>query len=467
MLKKHHQFFASLLWLLDMTMVLLAFGLAYNLRFFWQQVAPPRWGISPVEETTILLSSIVLIWTAVFRLSGLYAPRRTGRLLDETFLVLRASALSMLCLIALFYFFRDLRYSRLTIGFFGLFSSSGLMLTRALARKGLHRLRRQGYNLRHAVVLGTGDLARQLIERIDSHPDLGIQIRGVISDGAEQSANVAGHPVIGRIEQIGAVVRDHGIDQVYVALPLDQQQDLVQTLHALDDELVDIRVVPDLVQYYTLRGGVEELFGLPIVHLRNSPGVGWDAVTKRLFDLVFASLILLLLTPVVTLVAFLVKVTSPGPVFYRQQRMGLDGRTFPMLKFRSMQVDAETTTGAVWAARNDDRTTALGSWLRRLSLDELPQLLNVLVGDMSLVGPRPERPVLIEQFKKQIPRYHLRHKVKAGITGLAQIEGWRGQTSLTKRIERDLYYIENWSIWLDLKILLRTVLGGFLSRNAY
>jgi exopolysaccharide biosynthesis polyprenyl glycosylphosphotransferase len=230
---------------------------------------------------------------------------------------------------------------------------------------------------------------------------------------------------------------------------------------------VDVRVVPDLHQYMTLRGGVEDFDGLPMVRIQDSPMAGWNRVSKRVFDVAVSSLMLVVFSPVILLTALLVKVFAPGPVFYRQSRMGFDGRVFEMLKFRTMRVDAEKETGAVWASRDDPRRTPLGRVLRELSLDELPQLLNVLRGDMSVVGPRPERPELIEQFKKQIPRYMLRHKVKAGLTGLAQVRGFRGNTSLEKRIESDLYYIEHWTIGLDLEILLRTIPAVLFGREAY
>jgi len=225
-------------------------------------------------------------------------------------------------------------------------------------------------------------------------------------------------------------------------------------------------VVPDLFQYITLYGGLEEFGGLPLIGLQGGPLEGWNLVGKRVFDVVLSLLALVLLSPLLLVVALLVRLSSPGPVLFRQERMGMDGRTFHILKFRTMRTDAEAA-GATMASAGDPRRTPLGAFLRASSLDELPQLLNVFVGDMSLVGPRPERPVFIEEFKQRIPKYHLRHKVKAGITGWAQIHGLRGQTSIEKRIEFDLYYIENWSLGLDVRILLRTVFGGFLSRHAY
>ena len=234
----------------------------------------------------------------------------------------------------------------------------------------------------------------------------------------------------------------------------------------LAQRTVDVKVVPDLFNYVTLRGGLEEFGGLPIISLQGAPMDGWNRIAKRVFDTTFALVALALTAPVMLVVGLMVKLTSRGPMFYGQERMGIDGHTFKMLKFRTMRVDAEKE-GARMATADDPRRTPIGTFLRKYSLDELPQFLHVLKGDMSLVGPRPERPVFIEDFKKQIPRYHLRHMVKSGITGWAQVNGLRGNTSIEERISYDLYYIENWSLLFDMKILLRTAFGGFLSRNAY
>ena len=251
-----------------------------------------------------------------------------------------------------------------------------------------------------------------------------------------------------------------------LALPSEDMPLMKSLMERLALHTVDVKIVPDLFQYVTLYGGLEEFGGLPIVSLQGGPLEGWNLVAKRAFDVLFSALALLLLSPLMLATALAVKLTSRGPVLYTQERMGMDGALFRILKFRTMGVESEEA-GPQMTTAGDERRTALGALLRRTSLDELPQLFNVLRGDMSLVGPRPERPVFIEEFKRQIPKYHLRHKVKSGITGWAQINGLRGQTSIQKRIEYDLYYIENWSLLLDLKILLRTALGGFLSRNAY
>jgi Undecaprenyl-phosphate glucose phosphotransferase len=222
-----------------------------------------------------------------------------------------------------------------------------------------------------------------------------------------------------------------------------------------------------LMQYMSLRAGVEELDGIPIVNLRETPIQGWNSVIKRGFDIVFSLLFLIVSAPIMAVLALLIKLTSPGPVLYNQKRMGLDGHLFNMYKFRSMHVDAERQTGPIWAKKRDSRRTRLGAFMRSTSLDEFPQLVNVLKGDMSLVGPRPERPPFVQKFRENIPKYMLRHKVKSGITGWAQINGWRGNTSIEKRIEYDLYYIQNWSIWFDLKILIMTLWKGMINKHAY
>jgi Undecaprenyl-phosphate glucose phosphotransferase len=463
MIKKHHQFFTSMLWLFDMLMVSLSFAVAYALRF---DVFTAK-GPVPARDTMSLWAMSIVIFTLVFRSSELYHSHRLTTRADEIFRLFKATGLAMLLLVAATYFVATDRYSRLTFVFFGVVSFAVLSSTRTLARNFLAGLRRRGFNMRSALVVGTGDLARAVVERLQSHKEYGIQPIGALAREADMlGRNVGPVDVIGTYDELEAVMEERTVDQVYIALPLDEHEEIRPILQSLSTSTADVKVVPDLYQFMTMHGGVEEIDGMPIVALRHGPVHGWDAVAKRAFDLFFGSLIILLAAPAMAVTAMLVKLTSKGPVFYAQERMGLDGRTFRILKFRSMYTDAEKS-GARWATAGDDRTTPIGAFIRKYSIDELPQFFNVLRGEMSLVGPRPERPVFIESFKHQIPRYNLRHKVKAGITGLAQIEGWRGSTSLEKRIERDLYYIEHWSLWLDFKILVRTALGGFLSKNAY
>ena len=289
----------------------------------------------------------------------------------------------------------------------------------------------------------------------------------LVEPGENAGQEMEGVRVLGTLEDLQDLLKRGGIDIVFIALPFQHHEKIRDILISLRNELVNIKVVSDLYDFVTLRGGVDELDGLPIINIQDTPLHGWGKIAKRAMDFVLALFGLILLGLPMLLLALFVRATSKGPVLYRQERMGFDGEIFEMLKFRSMIADAERETGAVWARQNDSRRTPVGKFLRQTSLDELPQLFNVLRGDMSLVGPRPERPELIERFKHNIPNYMLRHKIKAGMTGWAQVNGWRGDTSLEKRIEHDLYYIENWSLSFDLRILFLTFWKGFVGKNAY
>jgi len=276
---------------------------------------------------------------------------------------------------------------------------------------------------------------------------------------------VAGVPVLGEYGALKQLLAQRQLDQVVLALPRDEGHHLEKILAELEDEVVSLRMVPDLLHVMTLRSSVEDLDGLPTINLRDTPLVGWAAIEKRAVDVAVTLPLTIVLAPLLAVLALAVRFTTGSPVLYRQQRMGLDGHVFDVIKFRTMRDDAEAETGPVWTSEDDPRRTRVGSFLRATNMDELPQIWNVLRGDMSLVGPRPERPVFIERFKREVPGYMLRHKVKAGLTGWAQVHGWRGDTSLHERIEHDIYYIQNWSAGLDVRILLMTLWRGF--RNAY
>jgi Undecaprenyl-phosphate glucose phosphotransferase len=414
-----------------------------------------------------LLFGIVPGLLLLFRAQGLYRPQRTGSLLHEAGGVIQATAMGVLLVVALTFFAGSPLQSRAPVGVFSLLTPALVIGFRTAVRLGLRALRRRGLNLRHVLVVGAGQLAEEIIARISIHPEAGLRVLGVVADvgrGARQS--VAGVPIQGGISQLKEVLHaGDRVDQVIIALPKTETDALEKVLGDLDDEIASVKLVPDLLEVMTLRSSIESLDGLPIIGLRETPMVGWAVVNKRLFDLAIGSAIALPVAALGSLVAAAVWLTSGRPIFYSQDRTGLDGRVFRILKFRSMRQDAERETGPVWTGPEDPRRTRLGAILRRTNLDELPQLVNVLRGDMSLVGPRPERPVFIEEFRQEIPGYMLRHKVKAGLTGWAQVHGWRGDTSLHERVEHDLYYIQNWSIGLDVRILLMTLFRG--RRNAH
>jgi Undecaprenyl-phosphate glucose phosphotransferase len=467
MLYRYSEIFRTAMFVADMTLVAGSWLAAYWLRFYAGFEAPH--GVPDLNAYFQPLALILPLWAFLFRGRGLYEPQRTGSLLRESTSVVRATVTGVVVLVAVTFFARSYFYSRGVIAIFFVFSTTSVATFRLFGRLVLRSLRRRGMNQRYVLVLGDGPLVGQVITRLHDHPESGLQVLGILSEsGFAHSGRVCGVPVLGSYCQLKETLDgNHRIDQVILALPRQGGSDLEKILADLDDEMVTIRLVPDLLHVMTLRSSVENLEGLPIINLRDSPLVGWSAVSKRAFDMVVSACALLVGAPLLGLIALLTRVFAGGPIIFSQQRMGLDGRVFRMFKFRTMMVDAEVETGPVWAQKRDPRRTRLGGFLRRSSLDELPQLWNVLRGEMSLVGPRPERPVFIQQFRREIPGYMLRHKVKAGLTGWAQVRGWRGDTSLRERVEHDIYYIQNWSLRLDIRILFMTLWKGWFNRNAY
>jgi Undecaprenyl-phosphate glucose phosphotransferase len=340
-------------------------------------------------------------------------------------------------------------------------------LSRELVREALERRWKAGVGLKRVLIAGAGDLGRMVADKVLDHRELGFKLLGFIDDRATgDHIGYRGLPILGTLTDADEIICRERIDHLYVALPLEEHVKMLGLVEVTNREGVDLHVVPDLLQFIALRARLENLDGVPIISLNDVPLRGFNSILKRIIDVAIAGSALLAVSPMFGLIALLIRRSSNGLVFYRQERMGLDGKAFNVLKFRSMYDGAEDETGPVWARENDPRCTPIGKWLRRFDLDELPQLWNVVRGDMSIVGPRPERPYFVQQFKHRIPQYMLRHKVKAGITGWAQVNGWRGNTSLEKRIEYDLYYIENWSVGLDLKIMWLTLIRG-LQKHAY
>ncbi|TMQ17435.1 MAG: undecaprenyl-phosphate glucose phosphotransferase [Candidatus Rokuibacteriota bacterium] len=462
MLKAHSRLFEQLAFVADLALLVVCWVGAYALRFH----VFGHGDIPPFRDYALQLLPILIVWGLAFRAFDLYRPHRLASHLAEWFDIAKASTLGVLVLIALMTFaFRSYEYSRVVIVTFWAVSIVGASLSRAVFREVLRVARRHGYNLRHAVLVGGGEPAAEVLRVLRRRPDTGIRLLGLLSD--KRDGEGLALPWLGGVEEIRAVLTSRPVDIVIIALPHVDYARLGAVLNEIGDEPVTIHFVPDLFSLASLRGGVEEFESVPFIHLRESPLYGWDRVLKRAVDVGLGALALGLALPVMAAIIAAIAATSGRPVLYRQERMGLDGRRFWMLKFRTMPLDAEAATGPQWATPDDPRRTHLGAWLRRFSLDELPQLFNVLRGDMSLVGPRPERPSFVEEFRRRVPGYMLRHKVKAGITGWAQIHGWRGNTSIEKRIEYDLYYIERWSLRFDLSILLQTLWLGFRNRNAY
>ena len=353
----------------------------------------------------------------------------------------------------------------------GLWLVSGLLASvaaRVSIRLVLRSLRRRGRNLRHIAIVGAGTLGRRIAERLAEASWAGFRVVGFFDDEpSKHDAQVAGARVLGSADDLLKHIVREGIDQVWIALPLRAESRIRDILDLLQTETVDVRFVPDIYNFTLLHHSMTEIAGLPVINLTESPLQGANAVIKAIEDFVLSSVILVLASPLLLIIALGVKLSSPGAVLYRQERVTWNGERFTMLKFRTMPVDAEAASGPVWADRSQARTTPLGAFLRRTSLDELPQFFNVMRGEMSIVGPRPERPEFVERFKQEVPRYMQKHLVKAGITGWAQVNDFRGNTDLRERIRYDLYYIENWSVWFDLRIIVLTLVHVFRSRHAY
>lgn len=343
-----------------------------------------------------------------------------------------------------------------------------LTLYRMALRLALRWIRSQGLNQRSVVIVGLNERGLSIANQLRRTSWLGLQVRGYFDDRVvARTSTVPNVPYLGSTRVLAEFVRENQVDQVWLVYPLRAEERVKRIVHELRHCTVDIRLVLDIFAFDMCNHSIVEVAGVPILNLTATPMRGTNAFVKAIEDRFIAAVVLILLSPIMLAISIGVKLSSPGPIFFRQERISWNGRPFTILKFRSMPVNAESDSGPVWARPGEFRATRFGAFLRRTSLDELPQLVNVLRGEMSIVGPRPERPVFVEKFKDQIPDYMKKHLVKAGITGWAQVNGWRGDTDIKKRIEHDLYYIEHWSLWFDLKILFLTLLRGFAHRNAY
>lgn len=462
--------FILLMVLTDVLMAALAFVLAY---FFRLLVPLPDVAeeIAPFAEYLPMLAIHTLSVLVVFFFAGLYSLARASRV-DEFYGIVVGSTVGTLMGVALasmilrdFTVGRD--YPRAMVIYAWLFSILLTTLGRLFNGWLRKRLIRKGWGRRRVVVVGTGDIARMIVQKILWTPELGYDLVGVVANNGDNAKALLGVPIVGRAMKLAEIIDDHGVEEVVIALPEEtSHQEILWLISECERGRVTIRVYPDLFQIMAGPVSIGEMGGMPLLTVRDIAQTGWRRVAKRALDVAGAMVGLVFFSPFMLSLAVLIRLESPGPVFYVQERMGLDARPFPILKFRSMREDAEKE-GPGWTRPDDPRRTRVGSFLRSTNLDELPQFINVLLGDMSLVGPRPERPVYVEQFRRSIPRYMERHREKAGLTGWAQVNGLRGDTSIAERTKYDLWYIENWSLLLDIKIIIRTILQWFQSPNAY
>ncbi len=462
MYRRHGQKLSFVFLAGDLAVTAAAWFAAYAIRY---GLLPAPFGVPDLHTVAEALPLVLLLAGLAYRIAGLYEVHRLREMPRELGTVVKASGLLFVMAITLMFYRRDVYESRLALVIFLAANAIALAVVRRGVWRVLKRLRSRGLNHGRAVIVGAGRAGRLVYETIASNGWTGLEAVGFVDrPGKIEPISL---PRLGTLEQLGEIVEAHGVDHVFVALPLSRYGELPDVYRALQDLLVEVQLVPDLPNLAGMKVRTLEIDGVPFLSLRGNPHCGWGSVAKRTVDVVVGAAALVLATPLMLALTAAIRISSPGPVLYRQPRAGLGGRTFHMLKFRSMRVDAERQSGPVWATKDDNRCTPLGRFMRRWSLDELPQLINVLLGDMSLVGPRPERGTFVERFRERMPNYQQRHRVKAGITGWAQVNGWRGNTSIRRRLEFDLYYISNWSLGLDLKILLMTPWFGFRHQNAY
>jgi exopolysaccharide biosynthesis polyprenyl glycosylphosphotransferase len=448
----------------DLIMLRLAFVLAYRMRLLGD--SRPGQPSDPPSTYDDLALLCVLVIMVIFALRRLYIPRRGFGRVDLLYQVAAAVGLGWLAALSVtFFVYRALEPPRLMLVYWALLSIALVWLTRVVLDALLREAHRRGRDLEQVLIVGDGEQAQLVEAKIRSAPELGYRIAGFIGNG---SPSPRVQPVLGGLMDIPRVVRDEGIGEVIIAWAGISHHQLVDIVTGCTRQRVDIKIFPDIFELMAREVETSELTGLPLMRVRDVALRGWMRFLKRALDVAVSWTLLVFLSPWLLLMALLVKLTSPhGPILYVQERVGLDGRPFYMLKFRSMRPDAEAASGPVWAVPNDPRRTRLGQIIRRFSLDEFPQLINVLLGEMSLVGPRPERPEFVAQFSNLVPRYRERHMEKAGMTGWAQVNGLRGQTSVVERTEYDLFYVETWSLAFDVKILLKTLAAVIRDRNAY
>lgn len=462
LLKEYSQILSHILRGMDILAIVAAGWIAYFYKF-------GEWGLSQLYISALFIAAIVTL--VVFPYFHIYGSIRTASFWKHLGNLFRAMLTVLILLSGLAFLTKTGEdYSRIWFLLFAIFSLSFIFLFRCSLLIFLRLMRINGWNERHVIIIGAGELGIKLVETIQQSLWTGFHVLTIFDDQPKQKINfIRGIPVQKTPSPLADYVaaNKESIDEIWLALPLHAEKRVKEILHELRHETITTRFMLDIFGLDLLNHTISEFAGFPVLNIRSTPMIGFNRVVKAMEDRVFACLILLFISPLFLMIAVAVKLSSPGPVFYRQKRIGWNGEEFEMLKFRTMPIDAEQKTGPVWATAGENRATKIGTFLRKTSLDELPQFINVLKGDMSIVGPRPERLVFVEQFKNQIPRYMQKHLVKAGITGWAQVNGWRGNTSLEKRIEYDLYYIENWSFAFDLKIIFLTFFQGLIHKNAY
>lgn len=481
MIKKKRTYLVGFFILSDVVAIAVSYFYSYLFRFYGYIIpVDPQKGIPSLKSYIAVFPLFLVMHLAIFFLQGFYRTRLKRTKIDDFFFITLNAVLSILIVLGILNYLYAYSQGRAPLFrmefkishyFLAVYFVVVIILISVLRNQIYFFMKKRyakGMNLQNVLIVGAGEMGKAVAQKLSQYKDLGFTVRGFLDDEKKPGEIIrvdGGFRVLGPIKELETILEENNISDVYVALDLNNYAKILETFKVVNKYMVNVRLIPDLFQLLTLKARVEDLDGFPVISIDEPPLRGVMRIIKRMMDITLATVLLLLLTPLIFVVSVLIKFTSKGPVFYHQERVGLDGRKFVLHKFRTMIFDAERQTGPVMSRPGDTRITKVGRFLRRFSIDEIPQIFNVLKGEMSLVGPRPERPVFVKNFRDRFPKYMLRHKVKSGITGWAQVHGLRQDTSIKKRVEYDFYYIQNWSFALDLKIIWKTLRKGFIDRN--
>lgn len=465
MIKENQKHFNRLQVLIDAFVLLFSYVAAWVIKF---QIISSDDGALSLRTYMIALPITVLVYLGLYYLFSLYTPKRVqGRRL-ELWNIVKANTVGIALFLGVLYLIKMMHFSREMLFIFYVINICLEAIARNLIRYFLRSMRRKGYNLKHIVLVGYSRAAEEYIDRILENPQWGYKIRGILDDHIEAGTEYKGIKVLGKIDNLMIILPENRLDEIAITLGLNEYARLEEIVNLCEKSGVHTKFIPDYNQIIPTKPYTEDILGLPVINIRHVPLTNtFYAAMKRVMDIAGAICAIILFSPIMMFSVIMIKLTSPGPLIFKQERVGLHNHTFMMYKFRSMDVQPPEKEKTKWTVKDDPRVTNFGKFMRKTSIDELPQLFNVLRGEMSLVGPRPERPFFVEKFKEEIPRYMIKHQVRPGLTGWAQVNGYRGNTSIRKRIEYDLYYIENWTLGLDVKILFLTIFKGFINKNAY
>lgn len=468
MIKDNQKIFNRLLVVIDAVITAASLILAYLFKFYVLNNGPGI-GVLPLSDYIMLLIFIVPVYMFLYYACSVYAPKRTVRRRFEIYGIVKANTIGIVVLIVILYMIiKEINFSRSVMAFFYIFNVGITSEVRILLRRSLQTIRKKGYNLKHILLVGYSRAAEEYLDRLMDNPQWGYVACGILDDHVPAGTLYKGVKVLGTLGNLEIILPENKLDEIAVTLPLKDYDNLEQIVHTCEKSGVHTKFIPDYNSMIPSKPYTEDLMGLPVINIRYVPLTNTgNIVLKRIIDIIGSLLGIIITSPIMLISAIAVKCSGPGPVIFKQERVGLHNKSFQMYKFRSMEQQSPKEEKKAWTVKDDPRVTKVGRILRRTSLDELPQLFNILKGDMSLVGPRPERPLFVEKFKEEIPRYMVKHQVRPGLTGWAQVNGLRGDTSIKKRIEYDIYYIENWTMGLDIKIIFMTFFTGFVNKNAY